>query len=47
MIEKRKKRLLCVGKKECAERGQQSSLFEMSVAGALQLLSSGPTHLQF
>ena len=34
-------------KKECAERGQQSRLFEMSVLGALQLLSRGPTHLQF
>ena len=34
-------------KKECAERGQQSSLFEMSLLGALQLLSRGQTHLQF
>ncbi len=34
-------------KRVCAERGQDSSLFEMSVLGALQLLSRGPAHLQF
>lgn len=44
---KKEKKISLHRKKECAERGQQSSLFEMSVLGALQLLSRGPTHLQF
>ncbi len=38
---------LCIGKGVCVERGQQSSLFEMRVLGALQLRHRGPTHLQF
>lgn len=49
----KKKKISLLRKKQCGgaggggEGGQQSRLFEMSVLGALQLLSPGPTHLQF
>lgn len=40
---KKREKISLHRKKECAERGQQSSLFEMSVLGALQCLRCGPT----